>query len=152
MVRSCAARSQIALPVTTGIDQLDPLAASTSGSHSVSPPRRAPALASRVQYLAAQVHGRPPTRLRSEYVAIRSVAGRLGMNPETLRTWFRPVEVKSHQAEDAASPRPTAPAQRSGIDHRRMGKLARHPPECITSGASAVEHEPTTILRPTGHT
>jgi len=52
---------------------------------------------------------------------VRSVAGWLGMNPETLRTWFRPVEVNSHRAEGVASPRPTAPAQRSGIDHRRMG-------------------------------
>jgi transposase-like protein len=85
-------------------------------------------------------------------MAVRSVAGRLGMNPETLRTWFRPVEVNSHRAEDAASPRLTAPAQRSGIDHRRMGKLARHPPECMTSGASAVEHEPTTILSQTDRT
>ena len=85
-------------------------------------------------------------------MSIRSVAGRLGMNPETLRTWFRPVEVNSHRAEAAASPRPTAPAQRSGIDHRRMGKLARHQPECMTSGASAVEHEPTTILSQTDRT
>jgi hypothetical protein len=28
------------------------------------------------------------------------------MNPETLRTWFRPVEVNSHRAEGVASPRP----------------------------------------------
>jgi transposase len=29
----------------------------------------------------------------SEYEAIRTVAGRLGMNPETLRKWLRQAEV-----------------------------------------------------------
>jgi hypothetical protein len=46
----------------------------------------------------------------------------------------------------------TAPAQRSGMNQRRLGKLARHPPECVTYGASAAEHDPTTILKSTDRT
>lgn len=35
----------------------------------------------------------------SEYEAIRTVAGRLGMNPETLRKWLRQAAVDAGQAE-----------------------------------------------------
>jgi transposase len=35
----------------------------------------------------------------SEYEAIRTVAGRLGMNPETLRKWIRQAEVDQGQGE-----------------------------------------------------
>jgi transposase len=35
----------------------------------------------------------------SEYEAIRTVARRLGMNPETLRKWLRQAEVDGGQAE-----------------------------------------------------
>ena len=35
----------------------------------------------------------------SEYEAIRTVAGRLGMNPETLRKWLRQAAVDVGQAE-----------------------------------------------------
>jgi transposase len=35
----------------------------------------------------------------SEYEAIKAIAGRLGMNPETLRKWIRQVEVDAGQAE-----------------------------------------------------
>ena len=34
----------------------------------------------------------------SEYDAIRTVAGRLGMNPETLRKWLRRAEVNAGDA------------------------------------------------------
>ena len=35
----------------------------------------------------------------SEYEAIRTVAGRLGMNPETLRKWLRQAAVDAGQVE-----------------------------------------------------
>ena len=35
----------------------------------------------------------------SEYEAIRTVAGRLGMNPETLRKWLRQSEVDAGERE-----------------------------------------------------
>lgn len=35
----------------------------------------------------------------SEYEAIRTVAGRLGMNPETLRKWLRQAAVDAGHAE-----------------------------------------------------
>jgi transposase len=35
----------------------------------------------------------------SEYEAIKTIAGRLGMNPETLRKWIRQLEVDQGQAE-----------------------------------------------------
>jgi transposase-like protein len=83
-------------------------------------------------------------------VAIKSVAGRLGMNPETLPKWFRPVEVNSH--------RPTAP-------RRPLRRL--NDQESITAGWLSWQDthwnashrarppsntRPTTILRPTDRT
>jgi transposase len=35
----------------------------------------------------------------SEYEAIKTIAGRLGMNPETLRKWIRQAEVDTGQAD-----------------------------------------------------
>jgi len=35
----------------------------------------------------------------SEYEAIKTVAGRLGMNPETLRKWLRQAEVDTGRVE-----------------------------------------------------
>ena len=35
----------------------------------------------------------------SEWEAIKTVAGRLGMNPETLRKWLRQAEVDAGQVE-----------------------------------------------------
>ena len=39
----------------------------------------------------------------SEWEAIKTVAGRLGMNPETLRKWLRQTEVDAGQAEGVTS-------------------------------------------------
>ena len=39
----------------------------------------------------------------SEYEAIRSVAGRLGMNPETLRKWVRQTEIDAGEAPGVSS-------------------------------------------------
>jgi transposase len=39
----------------------------------------------------------------SEYEAITTVAGRLGMNPETLRKWIRQAEVDTGQADGATT-------------------------------------------------
>jgi transposase len=35
----------------------------------------------------------------SEWEAIKTIAGRLGMNPETLRKWLRQAEVDAGQAD-----------------------------------------------------
>src|SRR5829696_552128 len=39
----------------------------------------------------------------SEWEAIKTVAGRLGMNPETLRKWLRQTEVDAGQTEGVTS-------------------------------------------------
>ena len=39
----------------------------------------------------------------SEYEAIRTVAARLGMNPETLRKWLRQDQVDAGQAEGTST-------------------------------------------------
>ena len=39
----------------------------------------------------------------SEYEAIRTVAGRLGMNPETLRKWVRQTEIDAGEAPGVSS-------------------------------------------------
>ena len=35
----------------------------------------------------------------SEYEAIKAIAGRLGMNPETVRKWLRQAEVEAGQVD-----------------------------------------------------
>lgn len=39
----------------------------------------------------------------SEYEAIKTVAGRLGMNPETLRKWLRQAEIDTGDREGTTS-------------------------------------------------
>lgn len=39
----------------------------------------------------------------SEYAAIKMVAGRLGMNPETLRKWLRRAEVDAGSVEGVST-------------------------------------------------
>ena len=39
----------------------------------------------------------------SEWAAIESVAGKLGMTPETLRTWLRRDEIDHHQRPGVTS-------------------------------------------------
>ena len=39
----------------------------------------------------------------SEYEAIKVVAGRLGMNPETLRKWVRQTEIDAGEAPGVSS-------------------------------------------------
>jgi transposase len=39
----------------------------------------------------------------SEYEAIKTVAGRLGMNPETLRKWLRQNEIDSGDREGTST-------------------------------------------------
>lgn len=39
----------------------------------------------------------------SEYEAIKTIAGRLGMNSETLRKWLRQAEVDTGQAEGTST-------------------------------------------------
>jgi transposase len=39
----------------------------------------------------------------SEYEAIKTVAGRLGMNPETLRKWIRQAEIDAGEREGTST-------------------------------------------------
>src|SRR4051794_10697227 len=65
----------------------------------------------------------------SEYEAIRTVGGRLGMNPETLRKWLRQAAVDAGQAE-----RTTTAAAREIRELKRknaeleQGALVQHQP------------------------
>lgn len=59
----------------------------------------------------------------SEYDAIRTVAGRLGMNPETLRKWLRQAEVDAGEAEPTAAAAATAAAREIRELKRRNAEL-----------------------------
>ena len=39
----------------------------------------------------------------SEWAAMKAIAGRLGMNPETLRTWVRQAEVDAGEARGVST-------------------------------------------------
>ena len=55
----------------------------------------------------------------SEYEAIKAIAGRLGMNPETVRKWLRQAEVEAGQRLDG---RPQIPGHQEG----QSGAFAVH--------------------------
>ncbi len=57
----------------------------------------------------------------SEYEAIKTIAGRLGMNPETLRKWLRQAEVDNGQAVGTT----TASAKEIRELKRRNAELER---------------------------
>ena len=57
----------------------------------------------------------------SEYETIKAVAGRLGMNPETLRKWLRQAEVDAGQADGT----PTAATREIRELKRKNAELER---------------------------
>jgi transposase len=57
----------------------------------------------------------------SEYEAIKAIAGRLGMNPETLRKWIRKAEVDAAQVDGTT----TAAAREIGELKRKNAELER---------------------------
>ncbi len=57
----------------------------------------------------------------SEWEAIRTVAGRLGMSPETLRTWLRQSEVDAGDADGVS----TTAAREIRALKRRNAELER---------------------------
>ena len=61
----------------------------------------------------------------SEYEAINAIAGRLGMNPETVRKWLRQAEVEAGQADGTttAAAREIRELKRK---ERRAGANRRH--------------------------
>ena len=60
----------------------------------------------------------------SEYEAIKAIAGRLGMNPETVRKWLRQAEVEAGQVDGTttAAAREIRELKRKNAEHRaRVG-------------------------------
>jgi transposase-like protein len=58
----------------------------------------------------------------SEYEAIKAIAGRLGMNPETVRKWLRQAEVEAGQVDG----RRGAGDLGAVAEERRAGANRRH--------------------------
>ena len=61
--------------------------------------RYPPELRERAMRLVREHRGEHP----SEWAAIESVAGKLGMTPETLRKWLRRYEIDNHQRPGVTS-------------------------------------------------
>ena len=63
----------------------------------------------------------------SEYEAIKTIAGRLGMNPETLRKWLRQAEVDAGHVDGTttASAREIRELKRKNAELERTVEILR---------------------------
>ena len=67
----------------------------------------------------------------SEYEAIKAIAGRLGMNPETVRKWLRQADI-----DDGASSGKTAGESAELRELRRRNRLLEQENEVLRRAAA----------------